>query len=585
MNLKNKKILTLTTSVVALATPVTTVVSCQVKQSSAASNQINSLLTGNNIKLLARQKLFRSIIDTEYKRLHTKYSKSSVKSEKDKAKYYTPAKQAQIEEEAWNIFALSKLKDDSNYWVNQVTTLVSNGTINKPDWTKENWIPSFQSVGVVAGKTIKPGYYPSYKVAKEIIKKHPTLGWDLEITKLMMSELLFTTVVEPELYTIKEAKDNKKTSIGGKWFKKVEDLPAYLLRKNKTLRATGTVVDYTPENFFLNKFLKEKKPTLVWTKTTKERAIAGSNAELKDANSFNEINPRQADLLAPKKIFSNDIMEFSGITAKNKAILEDLEGFEGFGTPAVTDKGDSNLTILGLKQRLKDNSSKSGFIDDEGIIHDNWTQAGKAGKTIIKDGTVTAQFVQQFLPHFIAPDSRSLKISSEDGMEWVFDTKTNGTGSLSKQKAKFKITQSNGKKIVEFQKFEEEKYNDKKRYVHLDRKKKFQDNIYKDQYPQFVIKDGKVESFTLGDEQQLITQKEELSHVVGGNEEAWFYADSKLLEDKDKLRKLIFLFASSDASIVSEAQKFMVKVRGYELKVNNPKTKEALKGSGLWKEE
>ncbi len=60
-------------------------------------------------------------------------------------------------------------------------------------------------------------------------------------------------------------------------------------------------------------------------------------------------------------------------------------------------------------------------------------------------------------------------------------------------------------------------------------------------------------------------------------------SDSNLVDksNRSNLRRLIFQFALSSNSIISDAKRFMVNVRSYELSVKNDRTREALKGLGL----
>ncbi len=589
---KRKLLKTFATGLI-VATPIATVISCTSKQATAAENRLNHLMTSEKIKILSKLLLFETIVNEEYK-----------------AQGWDDIRKEKALEEAWNVWALNKMKSQNNFWVSEVNRLVANGTVDKTVFEIKgtngnyNWKPSISAKGILppisVGQTLKSGYYPDYTIGKEIMKNHRELGWGLEIYKLLATELFFTTIKEEELMTKNEVEDVQRSDstkqdkkdlarkLGGKWFKEQGDQPSLFLRGERKLK-TKT---YNQKYFFLNKYLFDNKPQLVWEKKGEARQIAGSSIKLTDAASFNSVNPEQKDLLAPKRIFSNNIIEdtVDGWAATTKTLLEGLEGFKGFSSPAVSDKGDVDTTIQGLKGRLSDNSSKTGFLNEKGMLK-------AQNDVIVKDG-VKAQYVQQFLPHFVAYNVKSVEITTQEAQRSVIELSsgihTSVAGKIRKyDKSKDSKDLYKGK---DGWYFDDDLYNDTTKYVMV--KKDLNSSQQDDDDFYDVKKNGKktkwiqlhwdakhkIDNAYFSDQQQMISDKENLSFVEEGSK-SFFYADSKLLADKDRLRKVIFQFAINSPSIVSDAQKFMVNVRGYELTVYTPKIRKALKGLGLWKED
>ncbi|MCP4336924.1 MAG: hypothetical protein GY679_03720 [Mycoplasma sp.] len=585
--LKGKKALMLYSSMLMATIPVAAVVSCTSKQATAAENRIKELLTGPKMKTLLQQQFFKSIIDSEYENSEKKW----------KGEWTEKIKQAAMKD-AWDAWASNKIKSNNNFWPNEVNKMVSNGVVTKAEMEMEKWIPAISGNVIVSKNVMKTGYYPPYTIAKKIMKNHPELGWGLELYKLLLSEIWLTTAEKVELMTgdevdnyqmesdkSKEVKADAKKR-GGLWFKEDGDQPSLLLRTDREVKFKGKTENFFVKYFFLNQYLFDNKPQFVWEKSTKENAIAGSKIQIKNSADFNAVNSRQRDLLGSDVIFDNQIIESNKTQGFDRKLISKLEGFKGFTTPKITDKGDVNISVLGLKKRLKDNSSKSGFLNEEGELIDiNAKTSNKAG-TFIKDGSAVAEYVQQFLPHFIAFNIKSLQTTISK------DSNYRGAIEISSGIYTTAEWDAGTKWFKDTAKFPKSKYVDIKEETEANsqdytKTDKMYKNGLKDHWVHLTwdAKTHQINGAFMGEDKQLIKDPEQLKYVEEGDQ-SFFFADSNLVDksNRSNLRRLIFQFALSSNSIISDAKRFMVNVRSYELSVKNDRTREALKGLGLWKE-
>lgn len=519
-----KKILKTGAMLIATSLPLTTVVACEYQAKTAEENQIEKMLKDATGTTLAKQLFFDQIIANEIKD----------EQERERAR-----------KSAWESFSISQLmKHGKSFWMNKLNKEVADGVIKESEITGADvWIDTDGS----KSQNPKNGFYLSYDAAKKIMNTHKTFGWSFAIDKLLLAKILFTTIKKEELETSDE-KENSSNTLKGKFYAKETDAPTNIWRASEEQLELGLKEgEFLVKYFFLNKYLHENNPTFLWEVSKKADILPSVDKTIDSVKSFNEFPGHNLPLENAGKFIGNNVATSKDNTLTDAA--SQIYGFKGIqktNSSFVSGEGEVDYSQTGLQKRMTDNLSESGFLNKDGNID-------KTGGVVVSDDGLSAkiQFIKQFVPHFVAfnKDSIKLEIIKDNNFVWAVK--------------KDKSTTPRQKNKKDLGADEIAVVGNKAGYLHLN------------------YKDGEVISGTIESNKQRITDNNLLSKVDKNT--SFFYADSKLLADKDNLEKLIFQLVLSDNSIFTESVKFMTKVRGYKLDVKSPILKEKLIGEDYLK--
>ncbi len=351
MKLLNKKVILPLGALMVSAAPIATVVSCGNHEDTAEENQRSEILASGSDYLLQQ---YLSIVNkNEYKLNEAGGSKKAL------ALYEEDRKAA------WKFWASSKLKDKDDFWYEQVKNLLTTGVFKWADFIdNKKWVDykSDKPSTLKTGEDRKLlGKYPSWNLAKEIMKKKPTLTWNLEIENLLMVQNYMTSFKKAEYK---------------KLYKKKEEEPVNLDAKDK--------------NFFLVKYLHSNTPIIIWKQAVKGlfKAQPQSKKIIENVNQFN--------LLARESLLKTGLGAQAQLTASKDNGLtidtKDLYAYQGVSTNALPKpKGEIDNTEEALRKRLNDDMNESGWINEDGNIEPK-------AKVIYENETTTSIFGIQFFP-------------------------------------------------------------------------------------------------------------------------------------------------------------------------------------------
>ncbi len=405
----NKKVVLPFATLALVATPIAVAVSCGNNEKTAEQNQKDAILASGSDYLLS---LYTEIINKDIMNTETHPD-----AHKDALK------------DAWNFWASSKLMEDKWFWTKEIVTLQRSGTFSKADFTdKKVWINAEDDVETTlkAADNVKPGFYPSWDLAQEIMKQKPTLNWSLELENLILVENYFTHF---------KSDDFKKV------YKKDEDEPKNL--------------DRNESNFYLIKYLHENTPTFVWKQSiTGMKAGAVAKETIKTSKEFNGLAPRAHDLTKLGLVKANQLKTSKDNSLTSSTVdLGELYNYKGISAAGIS-KGELDYSDYSLRKRLTDNTSESGWVTKDGDIE-------KEAHVIVNDNaSVDSMFVMQFLPWFDAKDKDDNQVTDKnkvytidnDKSYWRLDT------DLTKDKANmrklmFALAQHDGGLINNARKF------------------------------------------------------------------------------------------------------------------------------------